>query len=141
MPKIKIVLIEDEKSLRDVIEEGLVELFGCKVTAFSDGESGLACLGEHGADVLLVDLLMPGVNGFDVLERIHTGDEIATRPGRVIAMSALTDRDTMQTLRNLGVDAVLPKPFSLKELRLALGLEEPGAYGLHVQPTPVTLSA
>ena len=141
MPQIKIVLIEDEKSLRDVIEEGLVELFGCKVTAFSDGESGLACLRENGADVLLVDLLMPGVNGFDVLERIQSGDEIAIRPDRVIAMSALSDRDTMQTLRNLGVDAVLPKPFSLKELRLALGLKEPGAYRMNVQPTPATLSA
>lgn len=141
MPQIKIVLIEDEKSLRDVIEEGLVELFGCKVTAFSDGESGLACLRENGADVLLVDLLMPGVNGFDVLERIQSGDEIAIRPDRVIAMSALSDRDTMQTLRNLGVDAVLPKPFSLKELRLALGLKEPGAYRTNVQPTPATLSA
>jgi len=68
MPQIKVVLIEDEKSLRDVIEEGLVELFGCKVTALSDGESGLAYLRENGADVLLIDLLMPGVNEFDVLE-------------------------------------------------------------------------
>ena len=141
MPQIEVVLIEDEKSLRDVIEEGLVELFGCKVTALSDGESGLACLRENSADVLLVDLLMPGVNGFDVLERIHSGDEIPNRPERVIAMSALTDRDTMQTLRNLGVDLVLPKPFSLKELRLALGLGEPGAYDLILRPTPVTLSA
>ncbi len=141
MPQINVVLIEDEKSLRDVIEEGLVELFGCKVTALSDGESGLVCLRETEADVLLVDLLMPGVNGFDVLERIQSGDEIPIRPKRVIAMSALTDRDTMQTLRTLGVDSVLPKPFSLKELRLALGLGEPGAYGMNVQQTPATLSA
>ncbi|MFP6594956.1 MAG: response regulator [Dehalococcoidia bacterium] len=141
MPQIKVVLIEDEKSLRDVIEEGLVELFGCKVTALSDGESGLAYLRENGADVLLIDLLMPGVNEFDVLERIQSGNEIPNRPERVTAMSALTDRDTMQTLRALGVDTVLPKPFSLKELRLALGLGGPGTSGQNLQPTHLTLSA
>lgn len=49
MPQINVVLIEDEKSLLDVIEEGLVELYGCKVTALSDGGSGLAYLRENNA--------------------------------------------------------------------------------------------
>lgn len=136
-----VILVDDEKSLRDVIEEGLVELFGCNVRAVPDGESGLACLRESGADVLLLDLLMPGVNGFAVLERLQAGDEMAYRPDRVIAMSALTDRDTMQTLRDLGVDSVLPKPFSLAELRMALRLGEPGAYGAGGQDRPAAQSA
>lgn len=141
MPQINVVLIEDKKSLLDVIEEGLVELYGCKVTALSDGGSGLAYLRENSADVMLIDLLMPGINGFDVLERIQSDDKVLNRPKRVIVMSALTDRDTMGTLRNLGVDSVLPKPFSLKELRLALGLGEPGGYGLNAQSTPASMSA
>ncbi|MBT5319326.1 MAG: response regulator [Chloroflexi bacterium] len=128
MSSTNIVLIDDEQSLRDVIEEGLVELFGCTVRAVSDGESGLACLRESPSDVLLVDLLMPGINGFEVLERLNSGVEKGCRPKRVIAMSALTDLDTVQALRDLGVDAVLPKPFSLQELRLALNLGEPGTF-------------
>ena len=118
-----------------------MELFGCTVRAVPDGESGLACLRERGADVLLLDLLMPGVNGFDVLERLQAGDEMAHRPDRVIAMSALTDRGTMQTLRELGVDSVLPKPFSLAELRMALKLGEPGTYGADVQAQPTAQPA
>ncbi len=141
MLSINVVLIDDEKSLRDVIEEGLVELFGCRVRAVSDGESGLRCLRESRADILLIDLLMPGVDGFDVLERLQSGEDLAHRPERVIAMSGLTDHDTMQTLRDLGVDSVLAKPFSLKELRLALGLGEPGVYGASAQIRPVTQSA
>jgi CheY-like chemotaxis protein len=90
--------------------------------------------------VLLVDLLMPGLNGFDVLERLQSGEELAHRPEKVIAMSALTDSDTMQVLRGLGVDSVLSKPFSLKELRLALGLGEPGVYRTRVPMRPVTQS-
>ena len=130
MPTVNVILVEDEKSLRDVIEEGLVELFGCRVRSASDGESGLENLRENDADVLLLDLLMPGLTGFDVLKRLQADDEVAQRPDRVIVMSALTDRDTMRTLRDLGVDLVLPKPFSLAELRVALGLGQPGRYGV-----------
>ena len=141
MSPLNVILIDDESSLRDVIEEGLVELFGCTVRAVPDGETGLACLRESGADVLLLDLLMPGLNGFGVLERLQTGDAMAYRPGRVIAMSALTDRATMQTLRDLGVDSVLPKPFSLAELRMVLRLGEPMAYGGGAQAVPIAQSA
>lgn len=94
--------------------------------AVPDGASGLAALRESSADILLVDLLMPGINGFEVLDRLQSGEEAVDRPERVIAMSALTDRDTMQTLLDLGVDMVLPKPFSLAELRQAMGLGEAG---------------
>ena len=124
MSPLQVLLVDDEKSLRDIVAECLIELCGCTVRVVPDGETGLACLREYGADVLLLDLLMPGVNGFDVLERLQ-GAEAAHRPGRVIAMSALTDRVTMQTLRSLGVDSVLSKPFSIAELRAAIGIEEP----------------
>lgn len=141
MSPLNVILIDDEKFLRDVIQEGLVELFGCTVRAVPDGESGLACLRESGADVLLLDLLMPGVNGFEVLARLQSGNEMMHRPDRVIAMSALTDRTTLQTLRKLGVDYVLPKPFSLAELRAALRLGEPTAYGSSARAIPVAQSA
>ncbi len=141
MSPLNVILIDDEKFLRDVVSEGLVELFGCAVRALPDGESGLACIRQSRANVLLLDLLMPGLNGFEVLERLQSGDERAHRPDRVVVMSALTDRATMQKLRDLGVDDVLPKPFSLVELRRALRLGEPGAYGAGSRVTPVAQSA
>ena len=141
MSSYSVVLIDDEQSLRDVIKEGLVELFGCTVRAVSDGESGLACLRDSPSDVLLIDLLMPGINGFEVLARLQSGEERFHRPGRVIAMSALTDLDTVQTLRGLGVDAVLPKPFSLQELRFVLNLEEPNGFRSPIRPTAIAQPA
>ncbi|MDA1256572.1 MAG: response regulator [Chloroflexi bacterium] len=129
MSSLNVILVDDEEFLRDVIEEGLVELFGCTVRSAPDGATGLKCLREGGADVLLLDLLMPGLNGFDVLEQLQTGEDTANRPGIVVVMSGLTDRSTMQTLRNFGVDAILPKPFSFKELRAVMRLGEPREYG------------
>ncbi len=116
---LKVLVIDDEESLRDIISSGLEAVHDCSVAVARDGESGLQQIAEFQPDVLLLDLLMPGIDGFQVLEALRSDDQLP-RPRRVIAMSALTDRDTMARLRELGADAILPKPFSLSELRTLL---------------------
>jgi two-component system response regulator VicR len=114
-----ILVIDDEESIRDVIKEGLESLAGITVTTASDGEAGLRQIEEVAPDVVLLDLVLPRLDGFQVLDRIRSSGTREDQP-TVIAMSALNDRVTLTRLNELGVDAVLPKPFTLGELRAVL---------------------
>ena len=113
-----ILVIDDNEDLREIIRT-FCEIAGYPVRVAADGDVGLIELEAFRPDVVLVDLLMPGKDGFAVLQSLRT-DYQHVRPRRVIAISALTDRVTVSRLRALEVDAVLPKPFSLSELRSLL---------------------
>lgn len=115
-------MIDDNDDLREIIRT-FCEVSGYPVRVAADGSAGLAELERFHPEVLLVDLLMPGVDGFSVLETLRT-ERPDLRPPRVIAISALTDRVTVARLKSLEVDAVLPKPFSLGELRMLLSEPE-----------------
>jgi DNA-binding response OmpR family regulator len=114
----RILVIDDNEDLREIIRT-FCDVAGYPVRVAADGELGLAEIEAFRPQVVLVDLLMPGTDGFAVLEALRTGHK-HVRPGRVIAISALTDRVTVARLKALEVDAVLPKPFSLSELRALL---------------------
>ncbi len=120
---LSILVIDDEESIRDVIRDGLEGLKGITVTTAADGESGLRRVEEESPDIVLLDLVLPRLDGFQVLDRIRSSGTREEQP-TVIAMSALNDRATLERLSELGIDAVLPKPFTLGELRAVLA-----AYG------------
>ena len=111
----RVLMVDDEAALRDIVSTGLGAR-GYDVAVAADGESGLMRIDEFRPDVLLVDLLMPEMDGYAVLEALQAG-RTQHRPRRVIVISALTDRETKQRLSDLDVDTILPKPFSLVELR------------------------
>ena len=111
----RVLMVDDEAALRDIVSTGLGAR-GYDVAVAADGESGLMRIDEFRPDVLLVDLLMPEMDGYAVLEALQAG-RTQYRPRRVIVISALTDRETKQRLSDLDVDTILPKPFSLVELR------------------------
>ena len=114
----RILVIDDNEDLREIIRT-FCEVAGYPVQVAEDGEAGLATVEAFRPEIVLVDLLMPGIDGFAVLEHLRS-DYRHLRPQRVIAISALTDRVTVARLKSLEVDAVLPKPFSLSELRALL---------------------
>lgn len=114
----RILVIDDNEDLREIIRT-FCDMAGYPVRVAADGDLGLIEIEAFRPDVVLVDLLMPGKDGFAVLESLRTEYQ-HVRPARVVAISALTDRVTSARLKALGVDAVLPKPFSLSELRALL---------------------
>jgi two-component system OmpR family response regulator len=118
MSQPRVLVIDDNEDLREIIRT-FCEVTGYPVRVAADGDAGLIELEAFRPDVLLIDLVMPGRDGFSVLEALRT-DYQHVRPERVIAISALTDRMTVARLKTLEVDAVLPKPFSLSELRALL---------------------
>ena len=107
----KILIIEDEKLLADSIK-AILEKKGFQVEAVYDGESGVeyAELGVY--DLLILDVMMPGMNGYQVARKVRS-DRCSTPILMLTAKSGIEDR--IEGL-NAGADYYLTKPFDAREL-------------------------
>lgn len=109
----KILLAEDEKQIADMISFKLMN-GGHHVIRVQDGEQAFAAAGQEVPDLILLDAMMPGINGFEVLRRLKA--DTALRKIPVIMVTAKGhERDVLNGLRGGAVDYIV-KPFSLKEL-------------------------
>ena len=107
----KILLLEDDMILQEIIEEFLVEQ-GYTVQSYFDGEKALDAIGAGVFDLLLLDVNVPKINGFEILTYLR---EIGnTTP--VIYMTALSSMNDLKKGFDLGADDYLRKPFELEEL-------------------------
>src|SRR5690606_20391746 len=106
----KILVVEDEPSLVDALEFGLVAE-GFDVVATGDGEESLRLVDRERPDLILLDLMLPGLPGTEVCKRV--------RASSAVPMIMLTARDT-ETDKvvglELGADDFVTKPFSMREL-------------------------
>lgn len=104
----KILCIEDDPDTRELLVEELEEA-GYEVRSVADGRAGLNEALAFQPDLILCDVLLPGMTGFDLLERLT-----ATSPGYwqvpFIFLTALTDRDNVLKGRRLGADDYVTKP-------------------------------
>ena len=108
----RVLLIEDDPSIVAGLKLNL-SLEGYEVIAASDAETGLRLAHDMAPDVILLDLMLPGVNGLEVLRRVRRRD--ADVP--VIILTALADEADKVLGLQLGADDYISKPFSLGELR------------------------
>ncbi len=102
----KILLIEDDKFLRELMNKKLL-LMGYDVVSAADGESGLVMIKESKPDVVLLDLILPGINGFEVLEKAKKDPETANIP--VIILSNLGQSEDIEKGLKLGAKDFLVK--------------------------------
>lgn len=102
----KILLIEDDKFLRELMNKKLVTM-GYDVVSAADGESGLTMIKETKPDVVLLDLILPGMNGFEVLEKAKSDPETANVP--VIILSNLGQSEDIEKGLKLGAKDFLVK--------------------------------
>jgi DNA-binding response OmpR family regulator len=122
----KILVVEDEKQIADMISFKLGNT-GHKVVRAPDGEQALSVAARESPDLILLDVMMPGLSGVEVLRRLKNDPALRSVP--VIMVSAKGhERDVLSGLRGGAVDYIV-KPFSLKELsarvELALRREPP----------------
>jgi two-component system, OmpR family, response regulator ChvI len=119
----RIVLIDDQDLFRDSLSLGLSEA-GFEVHAFASGEAGIAHLStDPGADVVLLDWMMPGMNGVEVLRRIRAAS--LTVP--VIFLTALSDQIYEETALQWGAVDFIEKSRSFSILRRRIELILQGA--------------
>jgi two-component system OmpR family response regulator len=108
----KILLLEDDVILQEIIEEYLLES-GYEVESFFDGEKALDAIGANTYDMLLLDVNVPSIDGFEILSYLR---EIGnTTPA--IYITSLAGVDDLKKGFNIGADDYLRKPFELEELK------------------------
>lgn len=122
MPK-KILFIEDESALQKTFGEILTQE-GYQMISALDGEIGLRLAGDEKPDLILLDLILPKVNGFDVLRKLKEDKETKDIP--VIVLTNLEEMGNVDKAIELGATTYLVKAnYSLKEIvekiRKALG--------------------
>ena len=113
MSKTTALLVEDDARLGALVAEylGKNEI---DVTVARDGERGLALLGERPFDVVLLDVMLPGIDGFEVCRRMRASAALAGTP--VVMLTAKGDPVDKVVGLELGADDYLAKPFDPREL-------------------------
>ncbi len=104
----RILLIEDDEAIVKVLRRGLA-YEGYQVDAAYDGETGLVMARDHHPDLVVLDLMLPGMDGLEVAQRLRTGDNVP------ILILTDTVPERVQG-RDAGADDYLVKPFELEEL-------------------------
>ncbi len=110
-------LVEDNATLRENTKT-LLSLNGYEVFDFDSGPPALEKLKEVRPDLVLCDIILPGMTGYDILERVR-GIPTASRIP-LIFLSALAERDQVREGMNLGADDYVTKPFTSSGLLSAI---------------------
>jgi two-component system alkaline phosphatase synthesis response regulator PhoP len=113
MSKGTILVIDDEKDLIELVQYNL-EQEGYQVISAVDGEAGLALASEEMPDVVLVDLMLPGIDGLEVCQRLRKAERTAGIP--LIMLTAKSSELDRVIGLELGADDYVTKPFSPREL-------------------------
>ena len=153
----RILVVDDEPHIRAVLR-GYLEADGFAVSEAGDGETALHLVRDGAPDLVLLDVMLPGIDGLEVLRQVRTFSEVY-----VILVTARTEEVDKLVGLGVGADDYVTKPFSPREvaarvkavlrrdrggpqhsagvLRFAGVTVDPGAHEVRVDGTPVTLSA
>lgn len=104
----KVLIVDDEESMLLLLERYVGSLAGVEVTIAGSCDEAVLKVGSGHYDLILLDLLMPGIGGLEVLKIIRTSIENRKTP--VIIVSVLRDADTKIACQSLGVDDYVVKP-------------------------------
>ena len=116
-PASKVLLVDDEDSLRKVMRD-LLERDGYAVTEARDGVQALDQVDRIGPDIIVLDLNLPGLDGYGVLSHLRSRPATANIP--VIVLTAKGDEDNEVRVFELGADDFLTKPFRARALSARL---------------------
>ena len=108
----RVLIIEDERRLAGNIARSLRESAGYAVDCAHDGEEGLYMAESNPYDLVVLDLMLPRIEGLAVLQRMR----MARNASPVLILTARDDRESVIALLNAGADDYVTKPFDLGEL-------------------------
>lgn len=112
------VLIVDDDSRNRKLEEALLRADGYAVQSVDSGAAALATIGSTPPDLVLLDLMMPGMDGFEVIRRMKADPAMQAIP--VILVTALDDAASRARAATAGVTDIITKPIDRWELKACL---------------------
>ncbi|MFC1984913.1 response regulator transcription factor [Chloroflexota bacterium] len=110
----KILVVDDEETVRDLLQR-ILEESGYSIVTASNGYEALERFSQHKVDLVLLDIKMPGLDGFSVLEQIRKTSNVP-----VIMLTAVKEKTTVRDTLSLGADDYVQKPFNQRELLLRI---------------------
>jgi len=108
----RVLVVDDDETVRDVVRRYL-EVAGFIVDMAGDGAEGLAKFAAREPDLVVLDVMMPGINGLEVCKRLRQVSQVP-----IVMLTALGEEENRIAGLQLGADDYVTKPFSPKELAL-----------------------
>ncbi|HVJ08333.1 MAG TPA: response regulator transcription factor [Acidisarcina sp.] len=108
----RVLVVEDEKRLAENVATAIREGAGFAVDVAEDGEAGLQLAGYGHYDLIVLDLMLPKIDGPSLLKKVRTRGNKTP----VLVLTARQGKESIIEMLNLGADDYLPKPFDLGEL-------------------------
>lgn len=110
----KVLIIDDEEDIRSIASMSLGILGGIDVIEADGGEEGISKAASENPDAILLDMMMPGLDGPSTLARLQENE--ATKNIPVVFLTARAMSSEMERLKQMGATGVLTKPFDPTEL-------------------------
>ncbi len=114
-PTITILVIEDDRQIRRVVQ-GYLEQAGYRVLTAGDGESGLVLALAEKPALIVLDLMLPGIDGWEITRRLRASSDPAVANVHILMLTARVDEADRVAGLTLGADDYVVKPFSPREL-------------------------
>lgn len=113
------VLLADDDEISAVVMQSVIQRLGHESDWVDSGSKALKALEQGGYDLVLMDLLMPGMTGMEATRRIRAAGLGLSMPP-IVAMSALSDKESLRACHEAGMDGYLRKPVDSAELAAVL---------------------
>ena len=108
------ILVVDDSTTNIVLLEAILDERGYKIETALNAKEAYSIIAKESPDLILLDLLMPKISGFDFLEKIRKDEKTKNTP--VIVVSALTDEENINRIMNMGAIDFVKKPIDLQYL-------------------------
>jgi DNA-binding response OmpR family regulator len=125
----RVLVVDDDETVRDVVRRYL-ERDGHEVVVAGDGETALQLVAKQLPDLIVLDLMLPGIDGLEVCRRLRQRHSVP-----VVMLTALGEEEDRVVGLQLGADDYVTKPFSPRELALRVGSVLRRAKGTPAQPS------
>jgi CheY-like chemotaxis protein len=110
----RVLVIDDSVLVREAARVALAAAGGYEVVVAESGEEGIELAASANPDAILLDVVMPGVDGLEVLARLRAGLATASIP--IVMLTASSELDATEVLERFGVSGVIAKPFDVDAL-------------------------
>lgn len=108
--RMRILIVEDEKHLNDLLYDYILDKYNhSEIDQIYDGFKAIQAIDEETYDLVLLDVMLPNINGFDICKHLRKSSKAP-----VIMLSALNDEENQIKGYDLGIDEFIPKPYSPK---------------------------
>ena len=112
-PRATVMVVDDEAAVRRVLVMRL-QLAGYRVICAEDGEEALTLFHQEQPDLIVLDVMLPDINGKEVCQRVRS--DSALDDVRIICISGMVEQDKIQDLKDSGADQFIQKPFEVDHL-------------------------